>query len=159
MEFNMQSSRNSRFLRTNRIQIVLLLPLLAFSAELNAQSPSPGDVATRLKQLRGQLAPFFHPPAEFAGDFGKYKSPLVFDDGRPVKTAEDWRLRRAEILKTWHTLMGPWPPLVEKPTIEYLEKESHDKYTQQRIRVQVAPDRTSDDAYLLVPEGAGRFRP
>ena len=49
--------------------------------------------------------------------------------------------------------MGPWPPLVEKPTIEYLKKEKQADYTQSQIRVQVAPDRTSDDAYLLVPEG------
>lgn len=151
----MQSRRNFR--RTNGIRILLLLPLFVLIAEANAQGPLPGDAAARLEQIRGQLAPYQHPPAKFAGDFGKYKSPLVFDDGRPVKTAEDWRLRRAEILKTWHSLMGPWPPLVEKPTIEYLEKESHDKYTQQRIRVQVAPDRTSDDAYLLVPEGRGPF--
>ena len=53
----MQSRRSIR--RTNRFQIVLLLPLLALSAEVNAQSPSPGDVAARVKQLRGQLAPIF----------------------------------------------------------------------------------------------------
>ena len=107
--------------------------------------------------LRKQLAPFFQPPAEYAGDFGKFRSPLRFDDGRSVATPEDWKKRRAEILKTWHAAMGAWPPLVEKPTIEYLETQSHDGYTQQRIRVQVAPDRKSDDAYLLTPAGRGPF--
>ena len=68
------------------------------------------------------VAPLFRPPAEFAGDLGAYQSPLMFDDGRPVRTADDWHERRREILKTWHGVMGPWPPLIEKPKIEFLEE-------------------------------------
>jgi hypothetical protein len=141
------------------IALFTFLLLTIVVAPGRAEQPAvtqPGKAA-ELERLRTQLAPYFHPPAEFAGDFGNFKSPLRFDDGRPVRTADEWRLRRSEILRTWNKLMGPWPPLVDKPTIEYLEKESHGKYTQQRIRVQVAPVRTSDDAYLLVPEGRGPF--
>src|SRR5947207_2882540 len=76
--------------------------------------------------LGRKLAPHFQPPPELANDFGAYKSPLVFDDGRKVKTAADWQLRRKEIRKTWDNALGAWPPLVEKPTIEYLEKERRD---------------------------------
>src|SRR6266446_9675129 len=65
-----------------------------------------------------KLAPFFAPPAEFAGDFGTYRSPLKFADGRTVKTAAEWPERRAEILKSWHERLGPWPALLEKPGIE-----------------------------------------
>ena len=144
-----------------RIQFVSLVVFVALSLATPVRADSPAvaqpENAAELEKLRKQLRTHFHPPAEFAGDFGHFKSPLRFDDGRPVKTADDWRLRRAEILKTWHKLMGPWPPLVAKPTIEYLASESHENYTQQRIRVQVAPDRTSDDAYLLVPKGHGPF--
>ena len=107
--------------------------------------------------LRRKLAPHFQPPAEFARDFGAYKSPLVFDDGRKVKTADDWQLRRKEIRKTWHDALGAWPPLIEKPTIEYLEKERRDNITQWRVRIEIAPGRTSDDAYLLIPDGDGPF--
>ena len=42
-----------------------------------------------------KIAPFFKPPAELAGEFGHYKSPLVFADGRPVKTPEQWQQQRA----------------------------------------------------------------
>jgi hypothetical protein len=103
------------------------------------------------------LAPYFQPPTEFAKDFGNYRSPLKFDDGTPVKTAEDWKKRREEIRKAWHDLMGPWPDLIEKPKVEYLEKESRDGITQHHIRIQTAPKRTTDDAYLLTPEGKGPF--
>jgi hypothetical protein len=46
------------------------------------------------------LTSYFHSPPEFAGDFGAYKSksPLVFDDGRPVRDAADWQGRRREII-------------------------------------------------------------
>jgi hypothetical protein len=101
-------------------------------------------------------APFFRPPAELAGNMGSYRSPLKFADGRPVRNAEDWRKRRQEILKTWHELMGPWPALIEKPKIEYLEKERRDNLTQHHIRLEVAPGMTTDDAYLLLPDGKGR---
>src|SRR5262249_21635825 len=84
-----------------------------------------------------RLAPFFRPPAEFAGKFGQYKSPLNFPNGRPVKTAGEWRQRRQEILKTWHQVMGPWPALLTKPKIEYLEKERREKLTQHHVRLQV----------------------
>jgi dienelactone hydrolase len=66
------------------------------------------------------LAPFFHPPAEYANQFGSYRSPLKFEDGTPVKTAADWVRRREEILKQWHDLMGPWPPLLQAPKLEFL---------------------------------------
>ncbi len=35
------------------------------------------------------IRPFFAPPAPFANDFGGYKSPLVCNDGTPVKTPAD----------------------------------------------------------------------
>jgi hypothetical protein len=82
---------------------------------------------------------------------------LQFDDGRPVRTTADWKLRRQEILKTWHELLGPWPDLVEKPKVEYLEKERREGFTQHHVRIQIAPDRSTDDAFLLVPEGKGPF--
>jgi hypothetical protein len=106
--------------------------------------------------LPEKLAPFFHPPAEFAKDLGDYHSPLLFADGTPVKTAADWEKRRQEILKQWHDLMGPWPELIAKPKIEVLKEEKGDGFTLKTVRVQNAPDRTTD-GYLLVPEGKGRF--
>ncbi len=96
------------------------------------------------------------PPAEYAAPSPGLKSPLLFNDGREVKTPADWLERRREILKTWHQLMGPWPPLLERPAIEVLETKTREDITQKRVRVQVAPAQTLD-GYLLIPPGEGPF--
>jgi dienelactone hydrolase len=117
-------------------------------------------VAAGLAQADGppaQLAPYFRPPAVFAGEYGAYRSPLLFDDGTKVRNGEDWRKRRVEILKYWHSAMGEWPALIEKPKVEYLEKQKRDTITQHHIRIETAPGRHVDDAYLLVPDGKGPF--
>jgi dienelactone hydrolase len=125
-----------------------ITPLVTGLMILAAASASAENIDKR-------LAPFFRPPAELANDLGTYKSPLRFTDGRPVRNADEWSKRRKEILKTWHDLMGPWPKLLEKPKIEYLERERRDTITQHRVRLEIAPDRTTEDAYLLIPDGTG----
>jgi hypothetical protein len=128
----------------------VFLGLLAFAA---VAGPPQGEA----KKLPEKLAPFFRPPEKLANDFGKYKSALRFADGSEVKTAADWKKRRAEIARTWHDLMGAWPPLLEKPKIEYLAKDQRENFTQHHVRIEVAPGRLTEDAYLLVPNGKGPF--
>lgn len=97
------------------------------------------------------------PPTALAGDFGAYRSPLTFDDGAPVETRADWQRRRAEILATWHGLMGNWPALIEKPEIKYLQESCRDDVVQHKITVEIAPNGQTVAGYLLVPEGRGPF--
>jgi len=104
-----------------------------------------------------KIAPFFQSPAKFANDLGNYRSPLKFDDGTPVRTPADWQVRRRDILNYWHHAMGQWPAIIEKPKLEYLEKEAKEGYTQHHIKIETAPGRITDDAYLLVPAGKGPF--
>jgi dienelactone hydrolase len=103
-----------------------------------------------------RIAPYFSPPAEFAGQYGPYASPLKFYDGRAVKDARDWEKRRAEIVAKWHGLMGPWPPLLSRPKVEYLSQVRRDNFTQHRVKVEIAPDYMIA-GYLLVPDGKGPF--
>ncbi|HQX50993.1 MAG TPA: sialidase, partial [Planctomycetaceae bacterium] len=103
-----------------------------------------------------KLKPFFEPPAEFAGQFGAYHSPLKFYDGTPAKDGSDWLRRRQEILDRWNGLLGKWPELIEHPQIERLESMHRDNFTQHRIRVEVARGQILD-GYLLVPDGTGPF--
>ncbi len=98
----------------------------------------------------------FEPPAQFASDFGNFRSPLRFDDGRVVKSAADWADRRREILAHWHKIMGPWPPLLDKPEIHILRGERRETFRQHRVRVDIAPQQTVE-GWLLVPEGEGPF--
>jgi len=111
------------------------------------------DNGRRTNNIPEQIAPFFSPPAELAYDFGKYRSALRFYDGTAVKTQTDWQKRRHEILKMWHDILGLWPPLIEKPKIEFLVKEHRENFTQHQVRVEIAPERQTVDGYLLVPEG------
>src|SRR3954471_1901377 len=113
--------------------------LLLLAACAACASGAPAD-----ERLPEKLAPAFRPPASLAGDLGSYRSPLKFDDGRPVRTAADWPARRKEILAYWHARMGPWPPLLEKPRLEVLGEERRDNFQQRRVRVDLAPERTTD---------------
>jgi hypothetical protein len=128
----------------------IALASLLFAAEPSEKPLTADEIATK-------LAPHFRPPEKLADDLGKYRSPLRFDDDKVVKTPADWKKRRAEILKYWHGAMGAWPELIDKPKIEYLKKERDGNVTRHQIRLEVAPDKTTDDAYLLVPDGKGPF--
>ena len=133
------------------------IPFVALLSLLLAIATCPAFCAEPDEAVPKKLAAFFHPPKEFADDLGDYRSPLVFHDGRRVKTAADWKLRRREIIDRWHKIMGPWPPLVEKPKIEYIANEQRDHLTQHQVRVEIAPGGKTVEGYLLVPEGKGPF--
>lgn len=109
------------------------------------------------EQLWQRIEPYTHPPAEFAGQFGNYRSPLKFADGTEVKSADDWRRRRQEILDTWHRRLGPWPPLVERPQVTQLDSVERDGYIERHVQVQIAPEGRFVDGYLLLPPGDGPF--
>jgi dienelactone hydrolase len=113
-------------------------------------------VSAAERELPGELARYFTPPPEFAGQVGPYRSPLKFEDGAVVRDAKDWPRRRAEILRKWHDVMGSWPPPIERPKFELGEATRRDDLTQYAVKVQVAPEQTLDGV-LLVPRGAGPF--
>lgn len=98
----------------------------------------------------------FEPPQEFVGQFGDYAPLLKFYDGRPVRNAYEWSQRRREIRARWDELIGAWPPIVERPTLEIVKSEPRETFTQHAVRVQVAEKQVLD-GYLLVPPGDGPF--
>jgi dienelactone hydrolase len=103
-----------------------------------------------------RVAPGFETPAQWAGNYGGYRSPLRFTDGTEVATTEDWARRREEILDQWHGLMGEWPPLLERPGMEVLQSETHPGFVQHRVRFEIAADRF-EEGWMLVPHGRGPF--
>jgi hypothetical protein len=128
---------------------LVAIPVSEATAWAGGHDKPPGDAP-------GPLALAFRPPAEFRDDFRSYKSLLAFDDGRPVRDAAGWRERRQQILATWHTIMGAWPPLIQRPAVEVLGTERREGFEQRRVRAEVATGR-SMDGYLLVPDGRGPF--
>lgn len=133
--------------RIVRIALGLMVGLL-IRVPVSAAEPMPDW---------GSLTPFFRPPAESASDLGTYRTPLTFNDGRPLQSREEWPRRRQEILKTWHEIMGPWPALVERPKLETVNESRREALVRRQVRLEVAPGRTTEDAYLLIPEGKGPF--
>ena len=129
----------------------VVLVMLAGMSQLNAGAEPSKE------KLPANLADAFGPPAEYKSDFGKYTSPLLFGDGKTVKTPADWKKRREEIVKYWNETLGAWPALIKKPSIEYLTKTKRDNFTQHQVRIEIAPDKQTVDGYLLIPEGKGPF--
>jgi hypothetical protein len=111
---------------------------------------SGAPVASRQVE-RVDLDALMRPPAQFEGQFGSYRSPLLFADGSRVRTAADWPRRRAEILSQWHGLMGAWPPMLEKVPIETLSEAHRETFVQRRVRLEVSPGQRVE-AWLLVPD-------
>lgn len=104
------------------------------------------------------LAPLFRVPDAYQGQWGTYRSPLRFDDGRPVRTAAEWPRRRAEILATWEGLLGTWPALLPAVPMEVIAESRRETFTQRRVRLEVAPGQRVE-GWLLVPDGAPARRP
>lgn len=141
----------SRRLRKLVESLAIVLVLAAGITATHAQEPAAREA------LWKKLAPYAQPPEEFAGKFGPYRSPLKFADNSLAKTPAEWARRRDEIQKTWHKRLGPWPPMVEKPTVKKLETVERDGYMQYKVSVQVHPDGKNVEGYLLVPKGKGPF--
>ncbi len=125
---------------------------LAWLSSISSTVLFAADPNTAWSELREH----FHPPAEFAGKFGDYDSPLKFYDGAPVENAFAWSQRRTEIRAHWHSLLGAWQPLIERPRIEIVESSRRENFMQYRVRVEVAPGHMLA-GYLLVPEGCSPF--
>jgi dienelactone hydrolase len=105
---------------------------------------------------RPELRSAFNPPAEFQKDFGKFRSPLLFENNQPVGNADDWKKRRQEIISNWQEFLGKWPPLLEHPRTEIIEKTNRENFSQARLRLEIAPNQF-EEAYLLIPQGKGPF--
>ncbi len=131
----------------------LVAAALALVVLVTLQTSLAQDPASPAKAWE-TIAPFFSPPPEFEDQLGDYRSPLLFADGRPVKTAEDWARRRAEILHQWTGLMGQWPPLITDPKVEILETTRRDNFQQLKIRFHWTPNELTT-GYLLIPDGDG----
>ena len=128
--------------------VTLTLAAFGFAAEF----PNTAEPA-KVPKPPAELAEFFAPPKQYQSDFAKFRSPFVFADGRLVRTPADWQRRRAEILSTWHKIMGPWPALIDKPSVEVVSTTHRENTAQHQLRVEIALGGEMVDALLLVPAG------
>jgi dienelactone hydrolase len=141
----------------NKLKLPISALTIAFAllcrCMINAAEPA---VHVNVAEPPAAIAPLFTPPHEFAGEFGKYDSLLVFRDGRKVRTPADWQKRCGEIRAEWEREIGTWPALLEKPALEFRGATNRDGFTQHSVRVEVARG-LSLDGYILLPLGDGPF--
>src|ERR1041384_5225772 len=97
-----------------------------------------------------QLEDSFSPPVALTNEFGRFRSPAILDDGRRVLTPQDWTIRRQEIVRYWHSVMGTWPPLLTKPSVQILFTQVTNSIRLHRVRLEIAADRF-EEGWLLVP--------
>ncbi len=113
-------------------------------------------------ECKGQLKPanepwdristYFSPPEMYVGRYGKYKSPLIFSNGDSVKSNEEWKKRREEILDFWHQQMGKWPDLLKNQELEIIDTLYRENFVQYRVRFYWTPNERTE-GYLLIPDG------
>ncbi|MBL7733934.1 MAG: sialidase [Chitinophagaceae bacterium] len=126
-----------------------LLPVFVLAAfHIAAQAQQEPDSVWQ------KIQPYFSPPAEYAGKYGDYRSPLKFYDGREVKTPADWKKRRKEIFRRWNDMMGHWPRLIKKPAFAILDSVRQEGYTRYHIEYSWRREEKAK-GYLLVPDEQG----
>ena len=128
----------------------LLLVLLFGAQSVGVQGLSGSD----RKELWKEISQYFQPPAEYAEDYGEYRSPLLFYDGTPVKIKADWKKRRTEIKNQWMSMMGEWPSLLTEQELEVLSYKEREDFTQYQVRFYWLPNQQTE-GYLLVPNQDG----
>jgi dienelactone hydrolase len=128
---------------------------LALLAVLGSIARAAGGQPVTAEELAA-LDACYQPPAEYAGDFGEYRPLLEFEDGSRVEAAADWARRRTEIRDAWMQALGPWPALVERPSLTVTETRPLPDYTRHKVEVQTAAE-IHEHGYLLVPRGEGPF--
>lgn len=82
--------------------------------------------------------------------------PLTFQDGRPVRTGEDWAARRAEIRELFeHYVWGTLPPDPEVVSVE-AEETDHDGYIRREVVLHYGPQgQATMHLSMVIPDGAG----
>lgn len=137
--------------------VAVLVGLLIFAPEWASQIRVWAGDADAGPAPPADLAEFFRPPEKYKADFGRYRSPLIFNDGTSVKTPKDWQKRRDEIRTTWHKAMGDWPALIDEAKVETVKTTRRENITQHQLRLGIALGGEMVDAFLLVPDGDGPF--
>lgn len=138
----------------NPFTISLLFIVFSF-LPASAQKDVRVNKETEKQQLWQQIAPIFTPPESFQNNYGSFRSPLKFYDGKAVKTPDEWTKRRKEIVEHWNGMLGEWPELIKDQKLDFLDSVKRENFTQYKVSFSWLPDEKTE-GYLLVPNGKGK---
>src|SRR5262245_48205324 len=85
--------------------------------------------------------------------------PLRFLDGRPVRSTEDWKARRAEIRQLYEKYdLGSLPPKPKLDRAVVLDETPGKGYIVRNLRLEFGPEsKGSMRMQVMIPEGKGPF--
>ena len=89
------------------------------------------------------LASAFRPPPAVAGDLGPTSRPWSSTTAGPSATRPTGGSAGRRSSRPGTGSWGPGRPLIERPKVEVLGTERREGFEQRRVRVEVAPDRTT----------------
>jgi pimeloyl-ACP methyl ester carboxylesterase len=85
--------------------------------------------------------------------------PLKFLDGRPVRTAAEWRTRRAEIRRLFEQYdLGTFPPKPKIDRVQVIDETPGKGYLVRNVRLEFGPQsKGSMRVQVMIPDGKGPF--
>ncbi|MCM4169079.1 hypothetical protein KCTC52924_00155 [Arenibacter antarcticus] len=133
---------------------LLLLSILLFNSGM-AQNQEKSKLESGAARVWDIIASDFSVPEVFSEDYGQYRSPLKFYNGKKVRTPKDWQKRKKEIRQRWQEMMGHWPEVITNQKLEILDTVRRENFMQHRVRFYWQPGEQTE-GYLLVPDGEGQ---
>lgn len=135
------------YIHNQAIRLIFIVAMLGDAGVTAAQMrPHQAEKDVVWKKIQQ----YFVPPKAYAGNFGDYRSPLKFYDGRQAKSKAEWIERRQEILGRWHAMMGKWPAVLKTQQLEILDSTRRDGLIQYTVTFFWTPQERTR-GYLLVP--------
>jgi len=106
-------------------------------------------------QKTGELPPDFDALPRVNG----LPDPLKFLDGRPVRTAAEWKSRRAEIRRLYEKYdIGTFPPKPKLDRAVLLDETQGKGYIVRNVRLEYGPgSKGSTRVQVMIPDGKGPF--
>ena len=151
--------------------LYLLLPLLLLSVSHPATAMTAEERRQYLEKLQ-QILPdvpsfreWLQKTNEIPPDFDALPKvnglpdPLKFLDGRPVRTAEEWRARRTEIRQLEEKYdLGSFPPKPKIDKVVVLDETPGQGYLVRNVRLEFGPgSKGTVRVQVMIPEGHGPF--
>jgi pimeloyl-ACP methyl ester carboxylesterase len=148
---------------------VVALCLLASWPKANAMTPAERrQYLEKLQQILPQVPSFqawLEKTGELPPDFDALPrvnglpDPLHFLDGRPVRTPQEWRARRAEIRQLFEKYdLGSFPPKPKVDHVVVLDETPGKGYLIRNVRLEFGPgDRGTLRVQVMIPDGKGPF--
>lgn len=107
------------------------------------------------KAIWSEISTYFQPPLAYKEQYGDYKSFLIDEEGKAIRTKSAWKEQSNKIRSKWMQQMGEWPDLLSDQQLKYIDSAQRDGYTEYIVAFNWLPNQETR-GYLLVPNKKGK---